>query len=141
MKTFNLIFQGLKIKILQERKTYLTLKKIITCLFKIFLTIFCINSVLIIHLCLHSNYVMCFFLLQNFQGEGMVPQSKVGKTFELKENLQRYLHLPSSKGTSETMLCVCAFIIFCSIFFICLELFIVCFTYTIQWYINWCYMS
>ncbi|AES74633.1 hypothetical protein MTR_6g009280 [Medicago truncatula] len=31
-------------------------------------------------------------------GEGMV--SKAGKTFELKEHLQRYLHLPPSKSTS-----------------------------------------
>nr|ABD32986.1 hypothetical protein MtrDRAFT_AC149601g8v2 [Medicago truncatula] len=31
----------------------------------------------------------------------MVPQSKAGKTFGLKEHLQRYLHLPPSKGTSE----------------------------------------
>jgi hypothetical protein len=31
----------------------------------------------------------------------MVPQSKIGKTFGLKEHLQRYLHLPPSKGTSR----------------------------------------
>ncbi|AES62516.1 hypothetical protein MTR_1g100940 [Medicago truncatula] len=30
----------------------------------------------------------------------MVPQSKAGKTFGLKEHLQRYLHLPPSKSTS-----------------------------------------
>nr|ABN08769.1 hypothetical protein MtrDRAFT_AC160012g27v2 [Medicago truncatula] len=30
----------------------------------------------------------------------MVPQSKAGKTFGLKEHLQRYLHLPPSKGTN-----------------------------------------
>jgi len=29
----------------------------------------------------------------------MMPQSKAGKTFRLKEHLQRYLHLPPSKCT------------------------------------------
>jgi len=29
-----------------------------------------------------------------------MPQSKAGKTFGLKKHLQKYLHLPPSKGTS-----------------------------------------
>ncbi|KEH35046.1 hypothetical protein MTR_3g078140 [Medicago truncatula] len=38
--------------------------------------------------------------LSIFWGEGMVLQSKAGKTFGLKEHLQRYLHLPPCKGIS-----------------------------------------
>jgi len=32
----------------------------------------------------------------------MVPQSKAGKTFGLKEHLQMYLYLSPSKNTNET---------------------------------------
>ncbi|KEH18929.1 hypothetical protein MTR_8g031690 [Medicago truncatula] len=35
-----------------------------------------------------------------WEGEGMVPQSKAGKTFELKEHLERYLHLSSGSELS-----------------------------------------
>jgi hypothetical protein len=35
------------------------------------------------------NYDLIFFLISKIKGEGMVPQSKVGKTLGLKEHLQR----------------------------------------------------
>jgi len=46
------------------------------------------------------QFLKCIFFVTKNLGEGMVPQFKVGETFKLKEHLQRYLHLPPSKGTS-----------------------------------------
>ena len=41
-----------------------------------------------------------FFVYKKFLGWGDGAPSKVGKTFGLKEHLQMYLHLSTSKGTS-----------------------------------------